>query len=158
MNNNLCTSVVVSPLNADQLIVLAADPLFGHIRVEQTRMIINDRGWLEPLKITALVHGKVEDLKKFGWKPGQELKGDIIIKESTTPFNKKNPDKDLKVAGETKIACKQNGSPIYRKYYYFPVNGADQLVPHDNSGEIAAAFKLIKEAKANSNTAPIGKM
>ena len=59
--------------------------------------------------------GLVEDLKEMNLYAGQGLDGKIIIEESLEPFNKKNPERDLKVAGETGIVCTLGGLPIYRR-------------------------------------------
>jgi hypothetical protein len=49
---------------------------------------------------------------------GQMLEGTIVIKESLTPFNEKDPTRDLKVAGSSGILCKVGNDPIYRKTVY----------------------------------------
>jgi hypothetical protein len=46
----------------------------------------------------------------MGFYAGQELPGTIVIEESLTPFNKKAPERDLKIAGETGIVCRVGDS------------------------------------------------
>ena len=73
----------------------------------------------------------------------------IIFKESLTPFDKKNPDRDLKVAGETGITCVQDGAPIYRKNFYTEDEKAiDVTCAHTNKEEIKAAFAALKASSA----------
>ena len=68
-----------------------------------------------------------------------------MYKESLEPFSSKNPDRDLKVAGETGIVCTQGGSPIYRKTVYDPTGSkAESFVQHDNVEELRAAYEASK--------------
>ena len=60
-----------------------------------------------------------------------------------TPFNEKQPEKDLKIAGDTGIVCKFEGSPIYRKTQYtLASNAEDVLIKHDNVEELRAAYAI----------------
>ena len=80
---------------------------------------------------------------------GQDLPGNILIKESLEPFNSKNPERDLKVAGDTGIVCRFEGNPIYRKTYYsVSSNAQDVFIQHDNVAELRAAYGA---SKTNSN-------
>ena len=70
----------------------------------------------------------------------------MIIREQITAFDNNNPDRDLKMAGETGIICKavdtETGEvvPIYRKTFFDPtMKMTDTLVPHINSDEIREA-------------------
>lgn len=115
---------------------------FGHIRVEQTVSIIENNGWLSRKKLIALIPGKVEDLESLDYVHGQEIAGKIVVKESLTPFNPKNPEKDLKYAGNTGILCKSGNSPIYRKCIYtMDMTQSDEFIAHTNSDEIKKEFK-----------------
>ena len=121
----------------------------GYIRLTQERMIINKKGWINVKPVSTLVQGEIAMLEKLDWKPNQQLKGQIVIKESLEPFNNTNPDKDYKIAGETGIVCCIDGQPIYRKTFY-DVTGQDVdiLIEHNNQSEIKkAAEKLDKIAK-----------
>lgn len=114
---------------------------FGHIRVEQMRTIIDQRGWVNRKKYIALIAGKTEDLEALEYQDGQQLDGKIVVKESLTPFNAKNPDRDLKYAGNSGIICMHNDQPIYRKCVYTLDSGSqDEFVHHTNVAEIKKAF------------------
>lgn len=131
---------------------------WGHIRVEQERIVTDDRGFGRLRKITALIPGLVKDLKGFGWKAGQEIEGKIIFKEQLTPFNTKDPERDYKMAGKTGIPCCIDGEPIYRKTFYkederakdVQITDADgNVIPHTNGDEIRKAYEeLAKTASA----------
>jgi len=93
-----------------------------------------------------LVPGVLSELQEEGFYKGQELAGKIIIKESLTPFNEKQPEKDLKIAGDTGVICTVDGNPIYRKTVYSQdANTADTFVKHDNVDEIRAAQQVMTE-------------
>jgi len=114
---------------------------FGHIRVEQVRTVIDQRGWVNRKKYIALIAGKTEDLEALDYSNGQKLDGKIIVKESLTPFNSKNPERDIKYADNSGVICMQNDQPIYRKCIYTLVSNAqDEYVQHTNVAEIKKAF------------------
>jgi len=113
------------------------NPEFGHIRVSQTTYTM-ENGFRKKSSRTALINGKLADLREEGLKAGEELEGKIIVKESTTPFNKENPDGDIKLAGESGVPCTIGGLPIYRKSFYVTDDSTDVLVAHDNTDEIKA--------------------
>ena len=124
------------------------NPEYGYVRLEQPRTIIDDNGFLRSKKISTLVHGTVAELQAAGFYDGQELPGKIIIVESMTPFNKKDPSRDLKVAGGTGIVCTIEGAPIYRKTIYsIASNSEDTLIKHDNVDQLRAAY-----AKTSTNS------
>jgi hypothetical protein len=126
---------------SNHIVVSKTNPEFAHIRVEQTRIIIDDEGFGKARTVSALIPGKTEELKKFGWKAGQELPGKIIVKESMIAYNKKEPERDLKVAGDTGIVCKVDDKPIYRKHFYtFDDNAQDVIIEHTNKNEIKAFY------------------
>lgn len=125
---------------------------FGHIRVEQTRSIIDEKGWLTRKKLIAFIPGKVEDLEDAGYAEGQVLNGKIIIKESLKPFNVKNPEKDIKLAGITGIQCKVGNDPIYRKCIYTEdLTQSDEFIQHTNSDEIKSQYKRTITLKPNES-------
>lgn len=143
--------VTVTADPSGQAISVSKDsPNYGFVRVSQTRTIVDDRGWIRAKDVAALILGSVEDLKKAGFQSGQELEGKIVIKESLTPFNKKNPEKDLKVAGNTKITCMVGNKPIYRKAFYSQdAETKDVLVAHTNVEAIRAAYAASLTEKAD---------
>jgi hypothetical protein len=122
---------------------------YGYVRVQQTRTMIDDNGFVRRKSISALMPGLVEDLKEMNLYAGQGLDGKIIIEESLEPFNKKNPERDLKVAGETGIVCTLGGLPIYRRTKFtFNEAATDTTVEHDNVGELRAAYAASQAATA----------
>jgi hypothetical protein len=137
----MVSKVKVTANEAGEVIVMSKDNgKYGHIRVEQKRTVISDKGWVKVKPVSALLHGTVEDLKQFGFEDGQLLGGKIVIKESLVPFNSENPEKDYKMAGTTGIVCCVDGQPIYRKTFYNPSgNDQDETIAHDNSEAIRLA-------------------
>ena len=126
--------------------VSTSNPEFGYIRLVQEKVSFNTQGWVNKKVLSTLVHGTVEDLQSLGYKANQELMGSIIVREQTEPFSSNNPERDLKVAGETGIVCKainyETGeeASIYRKSFYDPSGQQqDSLIAHTNSDEIREA-------------------
>lgn len=143
--------VVVAADKAGNVIVRSSNnPEYGHIRVEQTRMVIDESGFARRKKLSALIPGLVEDLKGFGWEAGEQVEGKIIAKESLTPFNASDPERDYKIAGNSGIVCCQDGMPIYRKNFFTFNSGAQDTpsIPHTNGEEIKAAYAEMKENSA----------
>jgi hypothetical protein len=137
----MVSKVKVTANEAGDVIVMSKENnKYGHIRVEQKRTVISDKGWVKVKPVSALLHGTVEDLAEFGFEDGQLIQGKIVIKESLVPFNAENPEKDYKMAGSTGIVCCVDGQPIYRKTFYNPSsNDQDETVAHDNSEAIRLA-------------------
>jgi len=122
------------------------NPEYGHIQIEQYVMEVDEGGFARRKKRTALIPGKVQDLKGFDWKNDQGVEGKIIAKESLIPFNPKSPDYDIKIAGSSGVVCTLQGQTIYRKTFYsMHPNAEDVLLQHDNEAEIQAAYQEIKE-------------
>lgn len=118
---------------------------WGHIRVVQDRMIVDENGFARKKTLSALIVGKITDLKGFGYSKDQEIEGVVIFKESLKPFNTTDPEGDYKVAGKTGIICCQDGAPIYRKNFYTQNETAsDVCLEHDNKDAIRAAFAELK--------------
>ena len=135
-------AVKVSSDAAGNVITPTSNPEYGYIRVTETRNLIDERGFLRPPKLSALVLGLRGDLKNLGWTAGKELPGKIIIKESLMPFNKKEPENDYKVAGNTNVVCCVGDQPIYRKTFYVQnTNMEDVLIAHTNKEQIVAAYE-----------------
>jgi len=91
----------------------------------------------------AILSGLLTDLKELELEDLKTLPGNIVIKESTEPFNTENPDSDLKIAGSTGIiCCTADGEPIYRTTFYDATGEiADELKPHSNGDAIREANK-----------------
>jgi len=121
---------------------------YGYVRVTQEAVQYGVNGWVNRKVRSALILGKMDDLKEIGLGKMESLPGKIVIKESTDPFNANEPDRDLKIAGETGIiCCTADGEPIYRTSFY-DASGSlqDELVPHSNG-------QAIREANAGGNGA-----
>lgn len=150
---------VVADKNGNVIGVSANNPDYGYIRVEQQAIQINNEGWLRNVKRSALLKGKTEDLLSTGYTEGTTLPGKIVVVESLVPFNTENPDRDLKIAGDTGIICRIDDQPIYRQSFYTSnSNAVDELITHDNSDEIRdvqtaqkemSSFKVRKEESVN---------
>jgi hypothetical protein len=133
---------------------------WGYIRVEQTRMVIDERGFARKKTVSAIIPGTIEDLKGFGWKKGDEVEGKVVIKERLEAFNEETPDKDYKVAGSTGVVCCLDGQPIYRKAFYsLNMNAHDETIEHNNGDAIKAAYAEQKEADvAEKSDATVGRL
>jgi len=142
--------VIVTADKVGNVIVKSANNAeYGHIRVEQTRMLVDENGFARKKKLSALIAGTIEDLNGFGWGAGEEVTGKIIVKEACTPFNSKDPERDYKIAGASGVVCTANDAPIYRKHFFTLTSSSeDVLVDHDNHDEIKAAYAAIKSDAA----------
>ena len=119
---------------------------YGHVRIVQNSVQFNTQGWVNKKQFSTLIHGTVEDLKDLEFKPNMELDGNIIVREQLTAFNQNEPERDLKIAGETGIVCKgvdqETGEvkEIYRKSFYDPTGLQKSIsIPHINGDEIREA-------------------
>ena len=129
--------VVTADINGNVIGVSKNNPEYGYVRVEQTAIQINEQGWLRNVKRSALIKGLVKDLVEAGFRAGKEMPGKIVINESLNPFNPENPDRDLKIAGDTGVVCRIDDQPIYRQAFYTTnVDAQDQLIMHTNTEEI----------------------
>lgn len=137
----MVSKVKVTANEAGEVIVVSKDnSQYAHIRVDQKRTMISDKGWVKVKSVSALLHGTVEELESLGYADGQVLPGKIVIKESLVPFNAKTPEVDYKMAGNTGIVCCVDGQPIYRKAFYNPSgNDQDETIAHDNGEAIRLA-------------------
>ena len=67
----------------------ANNPKFGWYKVEQVSLI-SSNGFEREVTLSAIVNGDFEMLKR-NKVAGATMDGVIVVKESTTPFNKENP-------------------------------------------------------------------
>ena len=141
--------VVATDKTGSVIVRSANNPDYGHIRVEQTRMVIDDSGFARRKRLSALIPGTIEDLKGFGWGAGEEVEGKVIVKESLTPFNPNDPERDYKIAGTSGVVCSVDGHPIYRKNFFPLSSGAeDPSIEHDNGDDIKAAYASMSSESA----------
>ena len=140
---------IVPDENGSVIRVSKNNPEFGHVRLTQEKVAFGAQGWVNRKVRSTLIHGTVEDLQSLSFFAGQEVDGKIQIRESLKPFNERNPERDLKKAGETGIICTQAGSPIYRKTVY-DMSGSkkDAFEQHDNVEELRAAYEASKVQSA----------
>lgn len=131
------------------------NPEYGYVRVEQDRIIFDDKGFMARKPISAIINGLVADLQSLNWKKGQELDGKIAIKEQLTAFSTKKPEADYKVAGKTEIVCTVAGAPIFRKTIYSAnASMEDVTIAHDNIEAIKAKYAEIVAAEKGSALQP----
>lgn len=136
------------------------NPEYGYIRVIQSRVIVDDKGFARKKTLSALIPGLIEDLKAFEWSEGDSVEGKVIFKEQLEPFNFDQPEKDYKIAGSTGIVCCIDGEPIYRKTFYTTNSNAQDVfildedgipVAHTNGDAIRAEYlKMRDDAKSES--------
>ena len=146
-------AVIVADATTGAVINMSNNPEFGYVRVEQSVNQYDDNGFLRRKKLSAIISAPIGDLQEAGYYAGQLLDGKIIIQESTTPWNEKNPERDLKVAGSTGIVCRLEGAPIYRRTLYTEKeNLKDTLIAHDNVDELRVAYESSKASAVKPNT------
>jgi hypothetical protein len=143
--------IVTADATTNAVINVSENPEWGYLRVQQVRTMIDDNGFLKRKSVSAIVPALLEDLQASGFFAGQQLDGKILVEESLEPFNKKTPERDLKVAGETGIVCTFGGLPIYRRTKY-SLDGlaTDTLIKHDNVEELRAAYANSQRANTSA--------
>jgi hypothetical protein len=136
---------VTADQNGNIIGVSQNNPEYGYVRVEQNVTQIDQRGWLKNVKRSTLIKGTVADLTASKLKAGSEIPGKIVVIESLTPFNQENPERDLKIAGDSGIVCRIDDQPIYRQTFYTPdVNASDELIMHNNTDEIREVMEATR--------------
>jgi len=168
MNKEKEFTVVVTADAAKNVVVPSKNnPDWGHIRVEQDRIVIDDRGFGRKKRVSALIPGLIGDLKSFGWKADEKIEGSIIFKEQLTPFNPKDPERDYKIAGKTGVVCCIDGQPIYRKTFYSKDPNAKDVhildeqgnpMTHNNGDAIRAAYAELAEKEKAGAKNGLGQM
>lgn len=146
------SKVVVTGNEAGQVVIASKEnPIYGHIRVEQKRTMLTNKGWVRTKVVSALIHGTVEELETLEFASGEVIPGKIVIKESLVPFNTKDPSVDYKVAGKTGIICMVDEQPIYRKSFYNPSGTeTDELIAHTNAEQIRLANQKLQTEEVSS--------
>ncbi len=149
---------IVADENGSVIRVSKNNPEFGHVRLTQEAVSFGTQGWVKRSTRSTLIHGTVEDLQATGIADRKVLPGQIVIREQFEPFSANNPDRDLKIAGETGVVCVgtnpntgEMDAPIYRKTFYsMDLDEADTLIAHTNGDAIREANGLEpKKAKIN---------
>jgi hypothetical protein len=148
---NSTVKIVADATTGAVVRVSETNPEFSSVRLEQTRTVIGNNNFIERKTVSTLLQGATADLTAMGFYAGQELPGSIVIEESLTPFNKKTPERDLKVAGDTGIICSVGGQPIYRRAVYSAAtNAQDTLVKHDNVEQLRSAYSQANSSAIRS--------
>ena len=148
---NSTVKIVADATTGAVVRVSESNPEFASVRLEQVRTVIGNNNFIERKTVSTLLQGATADLTAMGFYAGQELPGTIVIEESLTPFNKKNPERDLKVAGETGIICTVGGQAIYRRAVYSAAtNAQDTLVKHDNVEQLRSAYSQANSSAIRS--------
>ena len=148
---NSTVKIVADATTGAVVKVSESNPEFSSVRLEQVRTVIGNNNFIERKTVSTLLQGATSDLTAMGFYAGQELPGSIVIEESLTPFNKKTPERDLKVAGETGIICTVGGQPIYRRAVYSAAtNAQDTLVKHDNVEQLRSAYSQANSSAIRS--------
>ena len=145
MNKSSNVYVMSDPTTGAVINTSVNNPEWGYIKIEQSVNQYDDNGFLRRKKLFAIISASLYDLQDVGYYAGQILDGRIVTQESTTPFNKKHPERDIKVAGDTGIVCRVDGNPIYRRTIYTEKdNVKDTYIAHDNIEELRRAFSSEK--------------
>ena len=144
--------IVTADATTNSVVNVSENPEYGWIRLEQVRTMVDDNGFLKRKVVSAIVPGLLSDLQSSGFFSGQQLDGKIVVQESLEPFNKKTPERDLKIAGDTGVVCSIGGLPIYRKTVWsLDATAQDTLIKHDNVEQLRNAYANASKA----NTAAI---
>ena len=150
------SKVEVTADDNGKVIRQSKNPEIGFVRITQKVISYSATGWVQTKDRSALILGSIEDLKSMKFKKGQMLDGKIVIKESTEPFSKTDPDRDLKIAGATGIiCCTKDGEPIYRTSFYDALGQQDDvLIAHANGDAIRSANseETVQETGAETIT------
>ena len=128
---------------------VSKNPEFGYIKLEQSYTFIDSNQFMRRKKKSTIIHAPIAELQDANFFAGKELPGTLVVIEQLTPFNKKDPSRDLKIAGRSGIVCTVNGSPIYRKTVYAQAaNAEDITIQHDNTEELRNAYALETKSSA----------
>jgi len=151
---NSTVKVVADATTGSVIMVSPNNPDFASVRLEQTKIVIGNNNFIEKKTVSTLLQGSTTDLLSMGLYAGQDLPGVIVIEESLTAFNKKTPERDLKIAGDTGIVCSVDGNPIYRRAVYSTASNAqDLLVQHNNIEQLRNAYNNANKASSSAITA-----
>jgi hypothetical protein len=151
---NSTVKVVADATTGSVIMVSPNNPDFASVRLEQTKIVIGNNNFIEKKTVSTLLQGSTTDLLSMGLYAGQDLPGVIVIEESLTAFNKKTPERDLKIAGDTGIVCSVDGNPIYRRAVYSTASNAqDLLVQHNNIEQLRNAYNNANKTNSSAITA-----
>jgi len=110
------------------------NPEYGYVVLEQIASELKG-GWISDKTLTTIIQGKTSVLESMDL--SKPLIGKIVVLESLKPFNDKQPERDLKYAGDTGIVCMD---PIYRKTEFtYDTNAHSAFIKHTNGADIRNA-------------------
>ena len=119
--------IVANPKTNEVITPSVKNPLFGTFRVDSEQVSM-ENGFMNVQKRTAFIRGKLEDLQRANLADGKSLRGQIVRKESFTPFYegqdcKRYPDSHAN-SGEPVLT---QGRETYLEFAYT----ADESAPSD---------------------------
>lgn len=144
--------VVGDPTTNSAINVSPKNPEWGYVKLQQSKVDVDDNGFLRRYVLTALIKAPIDILKEMNYYHGQILNGTLVVEESLEPFNKKDPNRDLKIAGATGIVCKLDDQPIYRRVVYKKdPNALPKTIEHTNKEELREAYNAVKPSAIKPN-------
>ena len=132
------SKITIVPNEAGTTVRESSNKEIHFVRLAQSSIKIANN-FLKKVTLSCLVFGKSDELEQtFG--SLKHLPGKLVIKESTTPSDPNDLERDLKRAGSDDAPiCLADGKPIYRTIIYDPTSSLeDTLIAHTNVDEIRA--------------------
>lgn len=141
--------LVVADATGAVINVSGNNPEYGYVKLQQAKTVVDENGFLRRTVLTSLIQAPVSILQEMNYYGGQILSGTLVVEESLTPFNKKNPERDLKIAGKTGIVCRLDDQPIYRRVRYSEnPDAVNKTIQHTNVEELREAYNAQKASSA----------
>jgi hypothetical protein len=137
--------VVAHPTTGLVITAGTKNPEWGTIRVDSVHKSMAG-GILNIQKRTAFIRGKLEDLASLGWGANQSIVGQIIKKESFTPFYENQP---AKINPTTKEEVLTNGQKTYLEYVFDETNTLTDTWVGENSAQLTARMQKEIEEQVN---------
>jgi hypothetical protein len=91
--------IVADPATGSVIFPSNNNPEWGYVKLAQTRTMIDENGFLNKRVLRSIIKAPIVILQEMNYKGGQVLEGTLVIKEQLEPFNKKDPERDIKIAG-----------------------------------------------------------
>lgn len=92
----------------------ANNPEFGTMRVDSVSKVFNN-GFFNESKRTAFIRGKIADLTGLGWTANKQVQGQIIKRESFSPFYDGQTPKINPTTGEVVL---KDGKESFLEHVY----------------------------------------
>lgn len=141
--------VVIAKDQLGNAVRLTSNPKYSYVKLTQERILFDfNTGWTKSVKYTAIIKGDTETLRKLNYDKIQELPGNIVVVESTTPTNPNDIERDIKRTGKDGvILCTPDGEPIYRKCLYDPTGVQEDILVQHQSIEVDKSVPVKEEVK-----------